>query len=104
MDHVGNFTFSGHMHNSGALGIDYVLTLVALTSSGIAYTVQQVGHTAGTLTSGSRNDDWTISGFKDGIRDNWAEASQAKLTWTIHANDTLTPQIEGARRSAAGND
>jgi len=100
MTRGGQFTFSGHMHNSGALGIDFLLTLVAMTPSGIAYTVQHPGHTAGSLTSGSRDDDWTISGFNEGIRDNWAEASQAKLTWTMHANDTLTPQLGKALEEA----
>lgn len=95
----GQFTFSGHMHDSGALGIDFLLTLVAMTPSGIAYTVQHTGHTAGTFTSGS-SDDWTISGFNEGIRDNWAEASQARLTWTMHANDTLTPQLGKALEEA----
>ena len=85
---------------SGALGIDYLLTVVAITPSGIAYSVQRSGHTAGTFTSGSRDDDWTVSGFKDGIRDNWAEASQATLSWTLHANDTLTHQIEAALEEA----
>ncbi|HEX6034600.1 MAG TPA: hypothetical protein VFY83_09215 [Anaerolineales bacterium] len=93
MSQTGHFTFTGHMHNSGALGIDFLLTFVVMTPSGIAYTMQRSGHTAGTFTSGSRDDDWIISDFNAGIRDNWDQASQARLTWTMHANDTLTPQI-----------
>ena len=100
MSRSGEFTFSGHMHNSGALGIDFLLTFVAMTPSGIAYTVQHSGHTAGTLTSGSRDHDWTISDFNERIRDNWVQASQARLTWTMHANDTLTPQIGKALEDA----
>ncbi len=96
----GDFTFSGHMHNSGALGIDYLLTLVAMTPSGIAYTVQRQGNTAGTLTTGSHDDDWTTADRKDGIRERWAEASQASLTWTMHANDTLTNQVAKALEEA----
>jgi VCBS repeat protein len=100
MSRSGQFTFSGHMHNSGALGIDFLVTFVVMTPSGIAYTVQYKGDTGGTFTSGSRNDDWTISGFNEGIRDKWAEASQARLTWTMHANDTLTGQIGKALEDA----
>ena len=100
MDHGGNFTFNGHMHDSGALGIDFVLTFVAITPSGIAVTAQHSGHTAGTFTPGSRDDDWTIPGFNDQIRDKWPEVSRAKLTFTIHANDTLTPQIGKALEDA----
>lgn len=100
MGRGGDFTFSGHMHNSGALGIDSLLTLVALTPTGIAYTAQHSDHTAGTFTSGSRDGDWTVPGFNDRIRDNWSEASQATLTWTLHANDTLTPQLGKALEDA----
>ncbi len=100
MSRGGQFTFSGHLHDSGALGIDFLLTLVAMTPSGIAYTVQRQGHTAGTFTPGSRDDDWTIPGFNEGIRSNWAEASQSRLTWTLHANDTLTPQLGKALEEA----
>ena len=100
MNHNGDFTFTGHLHDSGALGIDFLLTLVALTPSGIAFTAQHSGHTAGTFTSGSRNEDWTSPGFNERIRDNWAEASQAKLTWSLHANDTLTLQLGKALEDA----
>jgi hypothetical protein len=100
MGRGGDFTFSGHMHDSGALGIDFLLTLVALTPSGIAFTTQHSGHTAGTFTPGSRDDDWTVPGFNERIRDNWPEASQATLTWALHANDTLTPQLGKALEEA----
>jgi hypothetical protein len=100
MTRGGQFTFTGHMHDSGALGIDFLLTLIAMTPSGIAYSVQRSGHTAGTLTPGSRDDDWTIPGFNELIRDNWKEASQARLSWTMHANDTLTPQLGKALEDA----
>jgi hypothetical protein len=100
MGRGGDFAFSGHLHNSGALGIDDLLTLVALTPSGIAYTAQRSSHTAGTFTAGSRDADWSTPGVRDAIRDNWADASQATLSWTIHANDTLTPQLEAALADA----
>jgi hypothetical protein len=96
----GETTFTGHLHDSGALGIDYLLTVIALTPSGTAYTVQRQGHTAGTLTPGSRDDDWTQTGVNDKIRDNWREASKAKMSWTLHANDTLTPQLGKALEDA----
>ncbi len=100
MSHNGNFTFSGHMHDSGALGIDFLITVVAMTPSGIAITAQHSGHCAGTFTTGPRDDDWTIAGVNNQIRDNWAEASQSTLTTTNHANDTLTPQIGAALEEA----
>jgi hypothetical protein len=96
----GATTFTGHLHDSGALGIDYLLTVIALTPSGTAYTVQRAGHTAGTLTPGSRDDDWTQTGVNDQLRENWREASKARLSWTLHANDTLTPQLGPALEEA----
>jgi hypothetical protein len=100
MSRTGDTTFSGHMHNSGGLGIKYLLTLIALTPSGLAYTSQHSGDTAGTFTSGSRDDDWTQTSFNDKIRDDWNEASRAKLSWRLHANDTLTPQFGKALEEA----
>jgi hypothetical protein len=96
----GDFTFSGHMHDSGALGINFDLGVVAMTPSGIAYTMKRDGHTAGTFTSGSRDDDWTTQGFDERIRDNWAEASQATLSCRLYASDSLTPQIGKALEDA----
>jgi hypothetical protein len=96
----GDFTFSGHMHDSGALGIDFLVTFVALTPSGLAFSAQHGDHSAGTFTPGDRNANWTIPGFNDQIKNNWPELSQANLTFTVHANDTLTPQIGAALEEA----
>jgi hypothetical protein len=100
MHRNGDFTFSGHMHNSGALGIDFLITVVAMTPSGIAITARYSDHSAGTFTSESRDADWAILDNNSQIRDNWAEASQSMLTTTTHANDTLTPQIAEALEEA----
>ena len=96
----GQTTFSGHMHNGGLFGIDFLLTVIALDPSGNAYTVQRQGHTAGTFTSGSRDDDWTLTGVNDQVRNKWSEASKSRLSWTLHANDTLTPQLGKALEEA----
>lgn len=100
MGRGGDFTFRGHMNNGGVLGIDFLLTLVAMTPSGIAFTTQHSGHTAGAATSGSESDNWTTPGFNERIRDNWPEASQARLFCTLHAEDTLTPQLGKALEEA----
>jgi len=63
----GDFTFSTHAHDSGADNIDYVVSAVLVTGSGIAFTFQHQGHVEGT-TAGlpfgkpDRNDEFTISG------------------------------------------
>ncbi len=81
MNNKGDFTFSGHMHNSGFNNIGYVATAVVITPSAIAYSMQHSGHTEGTsagLPFGTpkRNDDWVVSGNNPQIRDNWEQVSQ----------------------------
>jgi hypothetical protein len=69
----GTYTFSGHFHDSGA--IDYNMALMWGVQNGQnsnLYTFQHRGHVSGTLGSGSRDDDWTVDGQNDVIRDNWA--------------------------------
>ncbi len=100
MTRGGDFTFSGQMHDGGLLGINFELGFVAMTPSGIAFTMKHDGHTAGALTSGSSFDTWTISGFNERIRDNWAEASQAALSWRLDAHDTTTLAIGKALEDA----
>ena len=48
MNNKGDFTFNGHMHNSGFNNIGYVATAVVITPSAIAYSLQHSGHTEGT--------------------------------------------------------
>jgi hypothetical protein len=94
MNSKGEFTFSGHMHDSGFDNIEYVATAAAVTPSGIAYVMQHSGHTEGTsagLPFGrpNRDDDWIESRFNEQIRNNWAEASRARLTARVVAKDKL---------------
>jgi hypothetical protein len=96
----GNCTFTGHMHNSGALPIDFLLTFVAMSPSADAVTVQHRGHTAGHLTPGSEDDDWVKQSFHAEIPQKWEEITKAGLTWTLHANDTLTGQLAEALKDA----
>jgi hypothetical protein len=100
LSHTGEFTFSGNMHDSGAIGIDYVLTAVALTPSGIAYTAQFQGHCAGTFTSGSRDSNFVIPGNNDKMRDNFADVRGAQVTFTLNAGDTFTPVLADALKAA----
>ncbi len=68
----GNFIFSGHMHDSGA--IEYSLSVVAVVTdiASTAYSFGIDGHVAGTFESGSRNWDWNTTSFNQAIADNWA--------------------------------
>lgn len=92
----GAWTFSGRMHNSGAIGIDYLLTYVALSPDGTALTRQHGGTVAGTFTPGSANDTWTETGNVPELAEHWPEVVQSRMSWTLHANDEITPQLEKA--------
>jgi hypothetical protein len=102
----GNWTFSGHMHDSGFDSYDYSLGVVIMTPSGIGYTLRHGGHTQGTsanpLGSPNRNDDWTDSGNNPSIRDNWAQVAHPKaaFAWRIVAQDNLAGVISDAVQQA----
>ena len=69
----GTYTFSGHFHDSGALEYNTALAWgVQNAQSSTLYTFEHRGHVSGTFESGSRDDDWTVDGQNDAIRDNWA--------------------------------
>jgi hypothetical protein len=54
----GSVRWQGHAHDSGADGYSYsIAALIRPTAGGPIALVHQ-GHVGGTLTSGSRNDDW----------------------------------------------
>ncbi|MBW4616797.1 MAG: hypothetical protein KME21_26825 [Desmonostoc vinosum HA7617-LM4] len=93
----GNVTFSGHMHNSGFLNIDYALAVVIMTPFGIGYTLSHQGSVDGTITVFGRNrdNDWTDSTANQQIVENWDQISQARLFWRFVAQDTLSQGIQG---------
>src|SRR5260370_3488642 len=64
---TGAFTFTGHAHDSGFDNVDYTLSAVLMTPSGLAFTFQHQGGVEGTsagLPFGTprRDDDFTSSG------------------------------------------
>ena len=100
LSNTGEFTLTVQMHDSGAVGINYVLTAIALTPSGIAYTVQATGHCAGTFSPGSRDSNPIIVGSNDKMRDNFSEIRKAQVTFRLDASDTTTPLIADALQAA----
>jgi hypothetical protein len=57
----GSVTWQGHAHNSGADGYDFAISAVVRGPSGRAVALTHSGHVGGTLTSGSREDDWNVA-------------------------------------------
>lgn len=96
MNDRGDWTFTGHLHDSGFDSYDYTLAVAIMTPSGIAYTLSQQGHTQGTSANPfgpNRDSDWTTSGNNPSVRDNWPEVSRAHLKWHIVAQDLLAKQV-----------
>lgn len=98
MNANGDFTFSGHMHNSGGLNIQYALAVVIMTSSGIGFSFARDHQIDGTITIFGRNrdDDWIDTGNNPQIVGNWDQITYLSgLFWRLNAHDTLSRGIQG---------
>ena len=97
----GDFTFSTHAHDSGFSNIDYVISAVLLTASGIAFTFQRSGHVEGAsagLPFGTpdRNDDSTTTGENPMInREFDSILAGSKLVASLDGKDKLVEGITG---------
>ena len=93
----GDFTFAGHMHNSGFPGIHFTLAIVLMTPSGVGYGFARDHSLDGTTTVFGRNrdDDWTDTGNNPQLAGNWTQVSQSALHWRLVAHDTLTAGVQG---------
>jgi hypothetical protein len=54
----------------------------------VLFVSQHSGHTGGTLGGGSRDDDWSESGFSDWVRGNWTQVRGAIMTVSKSYDDT----------------
>jgi hypothetical protein len=96
----GDFTFSCHAHDSGFDNIDYVVSAVLMSPSGIAFTFQHSGHVEGTVAglpfgTPNRNDDFIVGGNNVAIANEWKGISVAKLQGSVDGRDTLVAGLEG---------
>jgi hypothetical protein len=90
----GSYTFSGHFHDSGADEFNMSLVWAVKDSQNLVYTVQHVGHVAGTFESGPRDDDWQVDSIDGRIADNWAFLGTGSFgTPTANANADLVNVI-----------
>jgi len=97
----GDFTFSSHAHDSGFDNIDYVISAVLVTTSGIAFTFQHAGHVEGTSAglpfgTPNRNDDSTITGENPMITREFDGVFEgATLLASLDGKDKLVGGIAG---------
>ena len=69
----GSYTFEGHFHVSGAGCWDESLLWVVRTESGRVFTFTHEGKLSGTFCSGSRDDDWIVTGTNDALGASFGE-------------------------------
>jgi hypothetical protein len=99
----GDFTFSCHAHDSGFDNIDYVVSAVLMTPSGIAFTFQHSGNVEGTVAglpvgTPKRDDDFIVGGNNPVIANEFGGIPIAKLEASIDGRDTLVEGLEGVVR------
>jgi hypothetical protein len=107
----GNFSFSGHAHDSGFSNISYGLAAVLVTATGAAFTLTHQGHVEGTIAglpfgTPDRNDDFRQDGHSDELAQNWATIQESgRLFGTLTGEDKLVGALQdllsGAAKAAA---
>ena len=96
----GDFTWSSHAHDAGLDNIDYVLSAVLRTPSGIAFTFQCAGHVEGTsaaLPFGTprRDDPRDFPGNNGMIIQEFDDLPGAVLVARIEGKDSLEAGLQG---------
>ena len=85
----GMYKFVGHAHENGVVGNIYAFScgIDVRDNEGRALAIppheKKLSGTAD--ITGSRNDDFDITGFDERIRDRWQEVSKASVRFSLHA-------------------
>ncbi|MDA2186084.1 hypothetical protein PDN25_29415 [Bacillus cereus] len=79
----GSFNFSGHFHDSGAISYDTSFVWAVRDSNvpATVYVFAHSGRTHGTFESGSRDDNWGVSGVNPALQAGWNALEQG---WSWH--------------------
>jgi hypothetical protein len=78
----GLASFRGHIHESGAVGHNYLFAMALLDlkdNQGNTLVFSQKGSVNGTLDIGSRDDNWQIDGSNSLISDKWDVAKNSRV-------------------------
>lgn len=95
----GDFAFSSHAHDSGFDNIDYVVSAVLMTPSGIPFAFQHQGHVEGTVAglpfgTPKSSDDFITGGNNPQIVNEFGGMAGAKLVASIDGKDKLVGGLE----------
>jgi hypothetical protein len=84
----GDWSFKGHMHDSGFDSYSFRVVAVVDSGAGVPVAAQQSGSVVGTLGSGSRDFDWTQTGNNPLMSSSWDQVRSGTLTVTKSYADT----------------
>jgi hypothetical protein len=110
IDYTGQVRWEGHAHDGGADGYDFTVTSAIATPGGMTVALAHSGHVGGTITSGSRDNNWnelhpgpggvTMQELNDGVFSNHLEytsdigsALEGTFQWIVKfcVGTALTP-------------
>ncbi|MGW7244071.1 hypothetical protein [Streptomyces sp. NPDC054804] len=83
----GTYSWSGHMHDSGATSYSFSGVCVVRFSSGTAFAFETRGRLHGTFDSGSRDHNWNKPGYKAELPAAWRASSSYR--WACNNRTTL---------------
>jgi hypothetical protein len=97
----GSYTFSGHYHDSGLAPYNTALAWVVKDLANKAYSFQHAGHIAGSLSSGSSDDNWNVNAASGEIAENWANiggsaTSQAQAKVDVNLSSVMDSVVAAA--------
>jgi len=83
----GSYNFSGHFHDSGFPSYNTGIVWAIRASNGSVFTFSNTGHVAGTISPGSRDHDWNISGVNPALARTWESINRgASHQWRARAS------------------
>jgi hypothetical protein len=93
----GLASFRGHIHESGAIGHNYLFAIALLDlkdSQGNKLVFAHEGKVSGQLDAGSSDDNWQTDGHNSLISDNWDIAKNSRFQARLHVSTDPLQAIE----------
>ena len=94
----GSYNFSGHFHVSGAPSYNTAVVWGVKSRSGTIFTFAHSGRVHGTFESGSRDDDWNMSGSNPALAEDWPNLwASWSYRWEARVNFTLGSVLDDVK-------
>jgi hypothetical protein len=83
----GSYNFSGHFHDSGFPSYNTGIVWVLRASNGTVFTFSNTGHVNGTVSPGSRDHNWNVSGVNPALARTWESLNRGYSSqWRARAS------------------